>query len=295
MDQGLIQAHTMATRAACVRMTTARLRALHDSVEQASGLRGSSGWDRRASAHAEIFTLLAGMTDDAAVAPVLLGAADVVCRLMIVAGPAANGMIVSSRQRLLAYLRAGDTDGATLEMERHLRGLHFMSRLVGDDPGAVLIVRPRRPAEQAAGSPGQLSHDLRNHGRTRKGSGCPHGECNCGVDVSSGRPAGRTENQPEEKHPDGCTDDEQSHSDYRDRRGPDHPTHKRGGSEQQDQHQEALQEAVPKDHGCCPSGRPIPGRVHQARHPLGRRDGREHEVSPEAARCSGQERVRLPG
>jgi hypothetical protein len=33
----------------------------------------------------------------------------------------------------------------------------------------------------------------------------------------------------------------------RDRRGPDHPTHKRGGSEQQDQHQEALQEAVPKD------------------------------------------------
>lgn len=156
MDQGLIQAHTMATRAACVRMTTARLRALHDSVEQASGLRGSSGWDRRASAHAEIFTLLAGMTDDAAVAPVLLGAADVVRRLMIVAGPAANGMIVSSRQRLLAYLRAGDTDGATLEMERHLRGLHFMSRLVGDDPGAVLIVRPRRPAEQAAGSLGAL-------------------------------------------------------------------------------------------------------------------------------------------
>jgi hypothetical protein len=107
-------------------------------------------------AHAEIFTLLAGMTDDAAVAPVLLGAAGVVRRLMIVAGPAANGMIVSSRQRLLAYLRAGDTDGATLEMERHLRGLHFMSRLVGDDPGAVLIVRPRRPAEQAAASPSAL-------------------------------------------------------------------------------------------------------------------------------------------
>jgi hypothetical protein len=38
-------------------------------------------------------------------------------------------MITSSRQRLLARLRAGDADGAALEMEDHLRILHYMCRL----------------------------------------------------------------------------------------------------------------------------------------------------------------------
>jgi hypothetical protein len=42
-------------------------------------------------------------------------------------------MIVSSRQRLLAHMRAGDADGAELEMERHLTGLHFMFPLVGNN------------------------------------------------------------------------------------------------------------------------------------------------------------------
>jgi len=42
---------------------------------------------------------------------------------------AADGMIVSSRRRLLAHLRVGDGEGAALEMERHLRGLLFMWRL----------------------------------------------------------------------------------------------------------------------------------------------------------------------
>jgi hypothetical protein len=41
----------------------------------------------------------------------------------------ADGMIVSSRRRLLAYMRAGDSGGAVLEMERHLRGLLYMWRL----------------------------------------------------------------------------------------------------------------------------------------------------------------------
>lgn len=139
MDEGLIQVHAMATHAACGRMTTAHLRALHDSVQHASCPRGMHPWDRTAAAHAEIFTLLAGMTNDPVLARALLGAADVVHHLVLVAGPAANGMIVSSRERLLAYLRAGDADGAALEMEKHLRGLHFMSRLAGDHP------RRRRP------------------------------------------------------------------------------------------------------------------------------------------------------
>ena len=38
-------------------------------------------------------------------------------------------MIISSRRRLLAHLRAGDGEGAALEMERHLRVLLFMWRL----------------------------------------------------------------------------------------------------------------------------------------------------------------------
>ncbi len=139
MDDELIRVHAIATRAACTRMTTTRLRALHDSVEHASCLRGKSAWDRRAAAHAEIFILLARMTDDPVLALVLLSAADDVHHLVLVAGPAANGMIVSSRQRLLANMRAGDTDGAALEMERHLRALHFMSRLVGGNPETGVI------------------------------------------------------------------------------------------------------------------------------------------------------------
>lgn len=48
---------------------------------------------------------------------------------MIAAGRAADGMITSSRQRLLAHLSGGDPEGAALEMEKHLRGLHCMGRL----------------------------------------------------------------------------------------------------------------------------------------------------------------------
>ena len=33
----------------------------------------------------------------------------------------ADGMIVSSRRRLLAHMRAGDSEGAALEMKGHLR------------------------------------------------------------------------------------------------------------------------------------------------------------------------------
>ena len=187
MDDEFIRVNAIATRAACARMTAMRLRGLHDSVEHASCLPGKSAWDRRAAAHAEIFILLARMTDDPVLAPVLLSAADDVHHLVLVAGPAANGMILSSRQRLLAYMRAGDANGAALEMEKHLRGLHFMSRLVGDNPktgmiktrraaavarqmfaesapepgaradaGGMVSARPR-PPEQAAGPPRVLS------------------------------------------------------------------------------------------------------------------------------------------
>ncbi len=48
---------------------------------------------------------------------------------MLEVGRAADGMIVSSRWRLLAYMRAGDGEGAALEMEKRLRVLLYMWRL----------------------------------------------------------------------------------------------------------------------------------------------------------------------
>ena len=49
--------------------------------------------------------------------------------LMLTVGRAADGMIAGSRQRLLAHLRAGNAEEAALEMEKHLRALHYMWRL----------------------------------------------------------------------------------------------------------------------------------------------------------------------
>lgn len=129
MVEAMIQAQATAARIACARMTMPHLSALHDSVERASCLAARSQWDRKAAAHAEIFVLLADVADDPALAPLLKGGAAYAQELMLAIGRAADGMIVSSRRRLLAYLRAGDEDGAALEMERHLRGLHFMWRL----------------------------------------------------------------------------------------------------------------------------------------------------------------------
>ena len=44
-------------------------------------------------------------------------------------GPAAHGIILSSRRRLLHQLRARDADSAAREVEHHLGGLHYMGRL----------------------------------------------------------------------------------------------------------------------------------------------------------------------
>ncbi len=121
----MIQAQAMAARIACARMTMLHLTALHDSVERACGPAGRSQWDRKAAAHAEIFSLLADVVDD----PLLTRGAGYVRELMLEVGRAADGMIVSSRWRLLAYMRAGDGEGAALEMEKHLRVLLYMWRL----------------------------------------------------------------------------------------------------------------------------------------------------------------------
>jgi pimeloyl-ACP methyl ester carboxylesterase len=62
-------------------------------------------------------------------APQGSSAAGSVHHLMLTVGRAADGMIIGSHRRLLAHLRAGNADEAALEMEKHLRGLHYMWRL----------------------------------------------------------------------------------------------------------------------------------------------------------------------
>ena len=57
------------------------------------------------------------------------GGAGFAGELMHAAGPAANGMIASSRRRLLEHLPAGDAGAAEREMETHLRALHYIYRL----------------------------------------------------------------------------------------------------------------------------------------------------------------------
>jgi DNA-binding FadR family transcriptional regulator len=72
--------------------------------------------------------LLADVAGDAAAAG-QHGGAPLLRDLMLTVGPAASGMILGSRQRLLACLRAGDPDGAAREMREHLHVLHYMERL----------------------------------------------------------------------------------------------------------------------------------------------------------------------
>ena len=130
----MIEAQVMAARLASARMTARHLGTLQDSVERACGLAGGSEWDRKAAAHAEIYGLLA---DEPVLAPTLRGGAGYVRELMVAVGRVADGMVVSSQRRLLAHLRAGDGEGAALEMERHLRVLHYMWRLARRPVGAT--------------------------------------------------------------------------------------------------------------------------------------------------------------
>ena len=107
--------------------TSARtLKRVLDSVDRACALPAKPGWERKAAAQAELFRLLA----DVAGGPVTSGApggqARLIQDLMCAVGPGANGMISSSRRRLIDQLRTGDADGAALEMENHLRTLHYM-------------------------------------------------------------------------------------------------------------------------------------------------------------------------
>ena len=133
MNDELIQALAAATRIACSALTGAGQAALRSSLERACGPLAGCSWERRAAGHAEFFTVLAGAAGDPCAARVLSCGAGFAYGLMTSAGRAADGIVISSRKRMLAHLRAGDTTEATLEMERHLTILNFMSRLAAAD------------------------------------------------------------------------------------------------------------------------------------------------------------------
>ena len=123
-----IQATVSRVRIACETMTAPALGMLHASVAGAASLSTRPGWERKAAAHAEVFRLLAQITGDRAGGDPG-GGAGIAGELMRAVGPAANGMITSSRRRLLGHLLTGDAAAAEREMETHLRALHYMWRL----------------------------------------------------------------------------------------------------------------------------------------------------------------------
>lgn len=79
MDDGLIQVQASAILASCARLSAPQLQALQHSVVRASQL-PRSGWDRKAAAHAEIFSLLAGIAEDPVLVQFPATAADVPAR-----------------------------------------------------------------------------------------------------------------------------------------------------------------------------------------------------------------------
>jgi DNA-binding GntR family transcriptional regulator len=129
MNEELIQVLSLAARIACKSVTSSGRAALQASLDQACGIPPGFGWERKAAAHAEFFTALADAAGDSCVAPALYHGAGLAYDLMIGAGRAADGMVISCRRRMLIHLRAGHTDQAAREMEKHLQILCFMNRL----------------------------------------------------------------------------------------------------------------------------------------------------------------------
>jgi hypothetical protein len=105
----------------------------------ASCLPARHDWERKVTAHAELFTTLGDLTGDGDLARLVSSAAGRLEDLVMTVGPVADGIILSSHRRLLRELRAWDADGAAREVERHLGVLHFMGRMVacGADSGPL--------------------------------------------------------------------------------------------------------------------------------------------------------------
>lgn len=143
-EDTLISLQSAAIRIACQRMTAQHLNALHASVEQASCLSARPDWGRKATAHAELFNLLGDSTGDPVLALLVGSATGWLHDLLMVVGPRADGIILSSRRRLLRHLSTRDADGAAREMEHLLMGLRYMGRLArGTIPASTTRARCR--------------------------------------------------------------------------------------------------------------------------------------------------------
>jgi DNA-binding FadR family transcriptional regulator len=130
--EGLITVLAMTARIARRWMSARQLEAISDSIDRAARLPARPSrphWERKAAAHAEFVILLGDATGYPALAELAASAAGWVHDAVLTAGPGADGMILSSRRRLLRCLRTEDAEGAGREMEQHLRALHYMCRL----------------------------------------------------------------------------------------------------------------------------------------------------------------------
>lgn len=130
MNDDMIELLATATRIACTVITAPGLAALQASVNQAYDIPAGFSWDRKAAAHAETFNVLADAAPNQHVARVLNLGVGFAYDLMMAAGRGADSIVIDSRERMLARLRAGDADEAALEMDKHLRVLSFMCRLL---------------------------------------------------------------------------------------------------------------------------------------------------------------------
>ena len=169
-EDTLISLQAAATRIACKRMTAQHLDALQASVEQTCCLSARDDWARKATAHAELFNMLGDSTGDPVLVLLVSSATGWLHNLVITVGPRADGIIMSSRRRLLRQLRAGDPDGAAREIEHHLRGLQYMGRLVcaaGSGPANSALLETRQTTSflDRQGSPPRSSPRARRPGR----------------------------------------------------------------------------------------------------------------------------------
>ena len=108
----------------------------------------------KATAHAQIFGLLADAADHLVLAQTLNSGAGLVRLLMMTAGPTADMITANSRKRLLALLSADDPEGAAHEMERHLIVLRFIGRLTACSSPSGSQTRER--ARDSTGTAGHV-------------------------------------------------------------------------------------------------------------------------------------------
>lgn len=123
---GLMLIQSAVVRAVCAERTERDLQALQESFEQACGLPADVAWERKATAHTEFHNLLADATGNPVFAILVRSMTDTLRDIMVMAGPAAEDIIIGSRSRLLRHLRARDEENAAAEIEDYLARLDDM-------------------------------------------------------------------------------------------------------------------------------------------------------------------------